>query len=290
MSETAPGAAARLRACAGRHHEHHAGDIRIVALCDGHAAVALERFVGIDAEAAAGLARAAGIDIDDVASSVICFAVEAGDRLHLIDAGTGDKRGPVMGHLPAAMKAAGLAPEAVDTLLMTHLHVDHAAGLYDGDRPAFPNATLRVSEAELAFWRDDAALDDRQRTQLPYVTAALAAYGGRTEPFAAGDAVAPGVTAVPLPGHTPGMTGFLIDGPAPLLIWGDVVHVPAFQVPRPEWSFVFDADPDTARETRLATLDRAATDGLLVAGAHLPFPGFMRVTRSGAGFDYSLVS
>lgn len=293
MSETEPGAspadAARLRSCAGQSRTTTLGDITVTALCDGHADVALERFVGIDRPTAGALAADAGLDADDLVSSVLCFAIESGGRLYLVDAGTGDKRGAIMGHLPAAMAAAGMAPEAVDALLMTHLHVDHAAGLYDGDRPVFPNAELLVSESELAFWRDEAALDDRQRTQLPYARAALAAFAGRVTAFAPGREVVPGIATVPLPGHTPGMTGFLLHGSEPLLIWGDVVHVPAFQIPQPDWSFVFDADPAAARATRRAILGRAADEDLLIAGAHLPFPGFMRVARDGTGYVYTLV-
>ncbi|MGR3496082.1 hypothetical protein [Citreimonas sp.] len=98
--------------------------------------------------------------------------------------------------------------------------------------------------------------------------------------------VFPGVTAIPLPGHTPGHTGYQISsGRETLVIWGDVCHVPALQLPNPSIAMAFDTDQDAAAETRRRMLDRAASDRLLIAGMHLHFPGFINVVRRGEGFE-----
>jgi glyoxylase-like metal-dependent hydrolase (beta-lactamase superfamily II) len=95
------------------------------------------------------------------------------------------------------------------------------------------------------------------------------------------------VTATLLAGHTPGHTGWFIhSGADAVLIWGDVVHLPAVQVPRPEAALVFDVDPQAARTTRRRTFDRVATDRLRVAGAHLDFPGFGTIERQGTGYRF----
>jgi glyoxylase-like metal-dependent hydrolase (beta-lactamase superfamily II) len=71
-----------------------------------------------------------------------------------------------------------------------------------------------------------------------------------------------------------------------VLIWGDVVHLAAVQVPRPDAALVFDVDPQAARATRRRTFDRVAADRLRVAGAHLDFPGFGYIVRHGAGYRF----
>ena len=97
--------------------------------------------------------------------------------------------------------------------------------------------------------------------------------------------VFPGVTSVPLHGHTPGHSGYMISsGNESLLIWGDIVHVPDIQIPRPEVTIEFDTDPHAAAATRKRLLDQVTTDRQLVAGMHMHFPGFAHVTRDDDGY------
>ena len=99
--------------------------------------------------------------------------------------------------------------------------------------------------------------------------------------------VMPGVSAVLLPGHTPGHTGWLIQaGKESLLIWGDLVHLAAIQVPRPDTGLVYDVDPRAACATRRRMFDRVAADKLRIGGAHLDFPGFGCIVRNGMGFGF----
>ena len=217
------------------------------------------------------------------------FLIRAGGRTALVDSGCGPIK-PTTGQLPANLLAAGVAAEEVDTLLMTHLHPDHAGGLADAEgRPRFPNATLRVHEVEIASWNDDAALaraadPARARAMAATARAALAAYRGRLDPFTGGT-LFPGVAALHLPGHTPGHTGMMIaDGDDSLLIWGDVVHVPELQVPRPEVGMLVDVDRTVAEATRRRIFDEVATDRLAIAGMHLHFPAFAHLARDGVGY------
>lgn len=281
-------APAPLSDLAGYSHRRAFGDVEVTALCDGHIPVPLGRIPGLTEEEATPLLAKAGLSADGLAVSVSGFLVRAAGRNFLIDAGTGSARGADLGHLPAALAASGLAPAEIDVVLMTHLHVDHAAGLYDGDRPVFPKAELLVSEAEHAFWQDQGGLNDIQRTQLEFAQGAFRAYAGRTTLFGP-KAVIEGIFEVlPLPGHTPGHTGFFVgSGADRLLIWADLVHVPALQVTRPELGFIFDADSKMASATRAKVLDMAATDGFAVTGAHVPFPGFAHLHRDPDGLRYA---
>jgi len=96
--------------------------------------------------------------------------------------------------------------------------------------------------------------------------------------------VAPGIFAVPAHGHTPGHTAYLIESNGErLMIWGDTVHIPEVQVPRPEVSMVVDTDPVAAAAMRRRMFDRVTSERLLVTGMHLHFPGFGNVARDGAG-------
>jgi glyoxylase-like metal-dependent hydrolase (beta-lactamase superfamily II) len=100
-----------------------------------------------------------------------------------------------------------------------------------------------------------------------------------------GDGVFPHVNAVPLSGHTPGHTGYLVEsGGEALLIWGDICNVPDIQVRRPEVTMAFDTDPQAAIATRKRAFDMAVADKLLVAGMHLHFPGFAYLSREGDGY------
>lgn len=277
---------AGIRRSAGRSVATSVGGFRVVALCDGHVDFDIGRLPGVAIEEARAVASPHGVDAGDLAVSVSAFAIQSQDRLYLVDTGNGSIRGPNLGHLPRALAEAGISPDAVDAVLMTHMHGDHVAGLYDGERSIFRNAELIVSEAEQAFWSEPDGLDQLQRGQLDMALRGFAAHAGRTTLASPGTEVVPGVTMVALPGHTPGHVGYRIDGPDPLLIWGDLVHLPALQMSRPDWYFLFDVDPQTAIATRRRILDEVATDGIRVTGSHVPFPGFARVERAGGGYLY----
>lgn len=228
-------------------------------------------------------------------TSVNCFVIRSGGRTALVDCGCGPAGQASAGRLFDNLEAAGIPAESIDTVLLTHMHPDHSNGLADGEgRARFPAAELVLHEAELAYWTDDAQVAVAAQTGrgVPYFTTArtqLAPYRDRTRTFRGGEAVFPGVTALPLPGHTPGHSGYRVSSQADeLLIWGDIVHLPEVQIPRPEVAIQFDVDPDQAIATRRAMLEQAAEDGRLVAGMHLHFPGYARVVRRDG--SYALVA
>jgi glyoxylase-like metal-dependent hydrolase (beta-lactamase superfamily II) len=217
---------------------------------------------------------------------VNCFALKGPDGITLVDAGTGPSWGAAMGHAPAAMAAAGIVPDDVARILITHLHGDHALGLFDGDEPFFRNAKIIVPEADFGFYGDQA-----NRAQVPEkkhgafaITATLKRlYAGRIRPVPAGEA-RPGIGLISLPGHTFGHSGYLIQGADEgLLLWGDALHLSDLQASDPAIGFVYDLDAATAVASRRGILERAAHENWLVSGGHVE--GFRRVSKKGAGYE-----
>ena len=264
------------------------GGTGVVALSDGAFRLAPE-VLGIEPALYAEAMHAAFRDPATYLTAVNGFAVEAPDGVILVDAGTGAAMGPALGHLPSNLEAAGHTVGDVTLILATHLHPDHIGGALDPDgRARFPDAELAVSEADRAFWTDAAARAASPAEAQGFfdlAQAVLAAYGDRLRVFEGEEDVAPGVMAMPMPGHTPGHAGFLLtSGDEALLMWADTVHVPPVQLAHPEVSVGFDVDPALAAETRARVLDRVAADRLMIAGAHMTFPGLANVEPAGGGY------
>lgn len=265
------------------------GAIAVTAVSDGYLDGSLDVIRGIEPAEAASLLRTAFRPVPR-RTSVNCYLVRTGGRTVLIDTGCGATTQPSAGRLFANLDAAGVPPAAIDTVLLTHMHGDHSNGLTDAAGQAlFPNATVSMHAAEWAYWSDRSNLAEVERSGrgVPYFDTArrqMAPYLDRLDLFESGE-VAPGITAVPLPGHTPGHTGYRIgSGADSLLIWGDIAHVPEVQIPHPDVTVIYDVDPAQAEASRCRILAETAADGQLVAGMHLHFPGYAHVIQDGAAF------
>jgi glyoxylase-like metal-dependent hydrolase (beta-lactamase superfamily II) len=265
------------------------GDIVVTALSDGY----------LDADVSV-LQRISRAEIDQILSetfrpspprlSVNAFLIHSRGRVALIETGSGNTMGPTLGKLVANLKASGTDPTEVDTVLLTHMHPDHSNGLCDssGER-VYPNAELLIHEKEVKHWDDDVAMAAApERKRVRYFQAArkqLGPYRDQLRTIHDGE-VFPGVTAVPIPGHTPGHTAYRITGGGDsVFIWGDTVHVPEIQVRNPGVTLDFDSDPDASAQVRRHVLDMAVTDRMLIAGMHVHFPGFSHVGRRGNGYE-----
>jgi glyoxylase-like metal-dependent hydrolase (beta-lactamase superfamily II) len=229
-------------------------------------------------------ARAARVSLE-----VNLLVLESHGSRVLFDAGAGSSAdlgsarfGAAVGRAPEALRRAGIGPETIDVVALSHAHPDHAWGLIaaDDDRPSFPNATVVIGRAELEYWTSSSSQDDELRDGA---LRSLRAYEHRVTAIDDGDTVTAAITARETPGHSPGHVVYEIaDGDDRLVCWGDICHHPVL-LTDPTLSFVYDHDPGAAVRSRLDLLEQLATHESDVLAYHLPFPGLGRVTRSSAG-------
>ncbi len=268
------------------------GDMTLTAVLDGYFGLDQTLLVNAPPDETAAALEAAFLDpAASIDIGIVGYLLQGGGRTMVIDAGAAGIFGPTTGRFAAGLAALGVAPGDVDTILVTHMHADHIGGLLDGEAAAFPGAALRVSAADLSFWTDEAIASRAPADFQPAFArarATAAAYGDRVETFEGEAEFAPGIVAVPLPGHTVGQSGFRIaSGADQIVVAADAVGLAALQFRNPSVGLVFDTDPAQAAATRAALLDMAAADGLLMTATHLPFPTFGHVVRADDAFAWA---
>ncbi len=191
------------------------------------------------------------------------------------------------------LASAGVAPEAVDLVLCTHLHVDHVGWntrLRDGRWvPTFPRAKYLFGRAEWEHWQEQAKRAGgkierhHEDSVLPVIEAGQAVF------VETDHEIEEGIRLEPSPGHTPGhVCVHLAAAGREAVITGDMMHH-ALQVAEPDWSTCFCTDPDLAARTRRAFFERyGGTDALILPG-HFPTPTVGRIVRAGIGWRFAFV-
>lgn len=265
------------------------GDFVVSPLWDGTLDTELSYIVNMDPGTARGLVAeaAAATGSNPLVLPVWAFLIQHRNRRILVDTGGGTSKGDRLGQLPQSLARLGLSPEDIDTVGLTHLHRDHYCGLVKpSGEPRFKRARLVLHRAEAMAWLDtpDEQMHPRSRRHSAEARNIVGLYADRLERVDDGELI-PGLSIELAPGHTPGHACFVIRSAGKTAVAiGDVVHLAAVQVPRPDAIMHYDCDPETAGVTRRRVLGRCVADKALVMGAHLPVPGIARIASEGDGF------
>jgi glyoxylase-like metal-dependent hydrolase (beta-lactamase superfamily II) len=229
--------------------------------------------------------------IDRLPLPFTALLVNTGPQLVLIDTGTGGQIAATAGLLETNLRAGGVAAEAIDTIVISHFHPDHINGLKTKDDAlVFPNAEILVPQAEWEFFMDEANLRAAPEVLKGYLLNARRIFKNlakRLRYYVADKEVAPGITAVFAPGHTPGHHAFVIaSGDQSLMVLSDTATHPALFVRHPHWQVALDMDGAAAEKTRNKIFDRVAADRMLVTGYHFPFPACGHIATSADGYEF----
>jgi len=276
-------------------YRYKVGDYEITQLSDGARTFPMpDGFVqNVPKDQALAAAAAAYIPKGQVTIPFNPMVVNTGSKLILIDTGNGlgafEATKGAAGQMTANMQAAGISPDAIDIVLISHFHGDHIGGLRKTDGSlAFPKAEIKVPAVEWAFWMNDenqAKANGFNKAQFANVKKIMDGLGDKVTKYEWGKEVAPGMTSIATPGHTPGHTSYAIaSGNARVLVQSDVTNIPSLFLRNPDWHVVFDNDGDLAQQTRHKFYDMAAADKATVIGYHFSFPAVGHVEKDGAGY------
>jgi glyoxylase-like metal-dependent hydrolase (beta-lactamase superfamily II) len=205
-------------------------------------------------------------------NAVNAFLVQTGEHNMLIDTGFGR-------FLFDNLREVGIDSAAIDIVLITHAHGDHIGGMLRNGKPCFENATVYIAQQEYDYW-----IKSGNKT----FAAIVEVYGKRIKTFkpnglndAAKTPLVAGIIPVAAFGHTPGHTAYLIESENErLLVWGDLTHAMAIQIPFPEVAVTYDVDPEQAIKTRIEILKYVFSNKIPVAGMHIAYPAIGKIEKT----------
>jgi glyoxylase-like metal-dependent hydrolase (beta-lactamase superfamily II) len=236
------------------------------------------------------------LDTDKFVSPYTFLFVDTGKHKILTDMGAG-KLGPDTGKLVNNLKLAGIHPDEIDTVFITHAHPDHIGGTLNEDgNPNYPNARYFMWKDEWDFWFSDEAFKKvtehysailRPEVFMKTAQGQLGPIKERIDFLTEESEVLPGVRVHATPGHTPGHVAisFFSEGEE-LFFIGDAIVLP-FLIERPDLRPIFDIIPELADATKRRLCDLLAERKAWVVAQHFPpFPSLGHIIKQGAGWKW----
>jgi glyoxylase-like metal-dependent hydrolase (beta-lactamase superfamily II) len=230
--------------------------------------------------------------------SIHALVVETPDRRIVVDTCLGnDKQGRriptwnnLQGPFLADLATAGYPRESIDTVLCTHLHVDHVGwntmlGETGQWFPTFPNAQYLIGHQEYEHWIKD---DEPEQKAIMADSVKPIFDAGLARMVEMDHRISNELRLMPTTGHTPGHVSVVIESKGETaIITGDMMHHPA-QIGRPDWAPGFDSDKAAARVTRKAMLKDWADQPILIIGTHFAEPTAGHIVRDGDSYKFAI--
>jgi glyoxylase-like metal-dependent hydrolase (beta-lactamase superfamily II) len=217
------------------------------------------------------------------------WLIRDGERLVLVDAGPAGTVSKTSGHLPKALAAIGIYPASIDAVIVTHMHVDHIAGLVARGRRNYPNAEIYVDRRDAAHFTDPTkanAAPDLLKSSFGKAQEVVQLYP-RLQRIDGERQIVRGISTVDFAGHTPGHIGVRIeDGGEQLMLVADMLFHPAAHPALPGLGILFEEDKAAADASRARFFAQAAAEGVLLAATHIPFPGLGRIVKDGSNLRW----
>lgn len=297
----APGAARAAAPQLGQsvpaHYRVKLGAFEVTTILDGAVEVPGPHPIfgeNVSAEEVAELARQNFLPAERMIIPFTVTIVNTGDAVLVFDTGNGGTTGrrPAAGLLRARMQSAGIAPEDVDHVVLTHFHPDHIGGMIEDGQAAFPNASYVIPAREYDFWSsEDRLFEASTADNGQLVQDNVVPFADQARMIAPGEAVVSGVESVKAWGHTPGHTAYHVESEGKrLMLIADTSNHYVASVMRPEWHVRFDMDKEAAVATRKEVLGMIAADRIPFVGYHMPFPSLGYLEEQGPGFRFVPVS
>ncbi len=269
------------------------GDLELTQISDGAANFPMPEHFVVNVSTDRAIKAAADAYLAPSGKITVPFnplLINTGSKLILIDTGNGQVANPAIGRLLPNLAAAGITPDQIDMVVISHIHPDHTNGLHLKDGTlAFPKAEIMMPATDWAFWMSEEnaakATDPINKNYFTSAAKTLSDLKGKVTPYEWGKEIAPGLTSLATPGHTPGHTSFVVaSGKDKVFVQSDVTNIPAFFLRNPDWHVMYDHDAALAQKTRHKFFDMAAAEKAPVIGFHFPFPSQGHVEKDGSGY------
>ena len=269
-------------------YRFHVGNFECIAICDGSAEYSLESMVTnaarSEVEACLG---SLSLPTEIITTPYTYPYVDTGAHKILVDMGAG-KIFPTTGKFLENMVQAGVSPQSIDHIFISHAHPDHIGGALDEQGELnFPNATYFIWKKEWDFWFSEQAIQQADEFFVTFAREKLATLKERTILIEEEKEILPGVEVMFTPGHTPGHMAVSFTSEGEQLIYTADAALHPIHLERPDWFPVFDILPDLAKVSKHRIFDLAATAKSWVLGQHFPpFPNIGQIMKKEIGWSF----
>jgi glyoxylase-like metal-dependent hydrolase (beta-lactamase superfamily II) len=273
-------------------HRFNLGSAEVTVVSDGPLPLGdpSGTFIGVPKEEVKKMLSDNFLSPDNVVLEQNSPIVNMGDKLILFDTGMGTSKafGPTTGRQQKSMAEAGIKPEDIDAVVLSHAHIDHIGGIVDAnDKPLFPDAQFYIAQSDFDYWTDEGKLGSPLKDFVVHARKNLLPVRDRLVFFKDGQEFLPGVQAIAAPGHTVGHHMFMITSEGKSFAFlGDLTHHQILLLEKPLMEFSYDTDPKQSAQTRLKMLTMLAANKIAVMSYHFPWPGYGHVVKNGDGFRY----